>query len=141
MTHSPRPSAGLMRFSTWSPRAAANSTASATWPSDFAAPDSTTWRTISAPGDPPGSRVRTTSMPKLSSRRASVAAWVDFPAPSPPSKVMKRPAKVLPSLFCRPSDLYLLCPHSEQPDDELGGGVERALPEVAALDALGGIER
>jgi hypothetical protein len=26
------------------------------------------------------------------SRRASVAAWVDFPVPSPPSRVMKRPA-------------------------------------------------
>src|SRR5436190_2707359 len=46
---------------------------------------------ISAPGEPPGSRVSTTSMPSAVSRSARSLVWVDLPAPSPPSKVMKRP--------------------------------------------------
>ena len=46
---------------------------------------------ISAPGVPPGSRVSCTPMPNERSRAASIAAWVDLPVPSPPSKVMKRP--------------------------------------------------
>ena len=46
---------------------------------------------ISAPGDPPGSRVSFVWMPNDRSRSARIDAWVDFPVPSPPSKVMKRP--------------------------------------------------
>ena len=47
----------------WSSRAAANSIASASGPKGLAAPDSSTWRMISAPGEPPGSRVSFTPMP------------------------------------------------------------------------------
>ena len=46
---------------------------------------------ISAPGEPPGSRVSSVLMPNALSRAASIAACVDLPVPSPPSKVMKRP--------------------------------------------------
>ena len=49
------------------------------------------WRMISAPGEPPGSRVSTTDTPTERSRSANVAVWVDLPLPSPPSKVMKCP--------------------------------------------------
>jgi len=48
---------------------------------------------ISAPVEPPGSRVSTTLSPSALRRCASVAAWVDLPLPSPPSKVMKCPRK------------------------------------------------
>src|SRR5579859_1972644 len=47
---------------------------------------------ISAPGEPPGSRVSSTPIPIDSSRRARVAAWVDLPVPSPPSNVMNFPS-------------------------------------------------
>ena len=46
---------------------------------------------ISAPGEPPGSRVSCVRMPKARSRSPSIAACVDLPVPSPPSNVMKRP--------------------------------------------------
>src|SRR5579862_8222783 len=76
---------------TWSSRAAANSMASASAPRGFAAPDSSTWRMISAPGEPPGSRVKRTLKPNDSSVFASSPACVDLPVPSPPSKVMNLP--------------------------------------------------
>src|SRR4029077_5067924 len=57
----------------------------------FAAPESSTWRMISAPGEPPGSRVRSTPKPSDSSLFASSPACVDLPVPSPPSKVMNLP--------------------------------------------------
>ena len=47
---------------------------------------------ISAPGEPPGSRVTTVRRPNDRSRAPSIDAWVDLPVPSPPSNVMKRPA-------------------------------------------------
>ena len=57
---------------------------------------------ISAPGEPPGSRVSTTSMPKRAQPRPpGCDAWVDLPVPSPPSKVMKRPRIGPPSLSRR----------------------------------------
>src|ERR1700690_2122181 len=54
-------------------------------------PDSTRCRMISAPGDPPGSRVTTARNLAAFRRSASVLIWVDLPDPSPPSKVINRP--------------------------------------------------
>src|SRR5690606_31314203 len=45
----------------------------------------------SANGEPPGSRVRTGTMPLRESASASSRACVVLPEPSPPSKVMNRP--------------------------------------------------
>src|SRR3546814_12515383 len=50
-----------------------------------------TWRSASSPGLPPGSRVSTTSSPRARSASARRFSWVDFPTPSPPSRLMKRP--------------------------------------------------
>ena len=47
---------------------------------------------ISAPGEPPGSRVTMVRSLAALRRSASVLIWVDLPDPSPPSKVMNRPA-------------------------------------------------
>ena len=91
----PAATAGRINCSTWSLRAAAKSTASIRTPNSSAPPDSKTCRTASAPGEPPGSRVATTSRPSPRSVSASSLIWVDLPTPSPPSKVMKRPT--LPS--------------------------------------------
>ena len=49
----------------------------------------------SAIGAPPGSRVVTTSMPRRSRQARAAAIWVDFPAPSMPSRVMNFPALIL----------------------------------------------
>ena len=46
---------------------------------------------ISAPGDPPGSRVTMVRNFAASRRPARILICVDLPEPSPPSKVMKRP--------------------------------------------------
>src|ERR1700712_4426931 len=54
-------------------------------------PESTRCRMISAPGDPPGSRVTMARNLAASRRSARVLIWVDFPDPSPPSKVMNCP--------------------------------------------------
>ncbi len=64
------------------------------------APDRSAARAISAPGEPPGSRVSTTSRPRARNRSASRRACVDLPLPSPPSRVMKPSGAVahLPSL-------------------------------------------
>src|SRR5262249_59956048 len=70
--------------------------ASTSGPSGFAAPLKSTWQIISAPGDPPGSRVSWTARPSASRREASMAAWVDLPVPSPPSKVMNLPPMLEP---------------------------------------------
>ncbi len=60
-------------------------------------PESTAARIRSARGEPPGSRVVTTSRGPRSgparSQAASRVIWVDLPAPSPPSKVMKPPGR------------------------------------------------
>src|SRR5260370_41691156 len=76
---------------TWSSRAAANNSVSASAPSSLPIPDNTRCRMISAPGDPPGSRVTTVRTLAAFSRSASVLICVDLPDPSPPSKVMNRP--------------------------------------------------
>src|SRR6218665_1931725 len=51
---------------------------------------------------PPGSRVQTTVRPAVCNASAKRAACVDFPEPSPPSSVMKKPGYVtFVSLLCR----------------------------------------
>ena len=66
-------------------------------------PFSSSSRSRSAPGAPPGSRVRSTGSPARASASASRPAWVDLPAPSPPSSVMKRPGCTpsLPTTFAQ----------------------------------------
>ena len=59
----PRASAGRITRSTWSRRAAYISSVSVTGLQRSAAPFSTSSRMLSAPGEPPGSRVATTSRP------------------------------------------------------------------------------
>jgi hypothetical protein len=53
--------------------------------------ESTSSRSVSASGVPPGSRVTTTEWPAARSRCAIQGMCVDFPAPSTPSSVMNRP--------------------------------------------------
>src|SRR5215475_4376765 len=135
-----------MTVSRWSARAAANNRASASGPRRLAAPDNRTWRMISAPGEPPGSRVSRTPMPVPDSLLARSLACVDLPVPSPPSNVMNFPA--IFALLCRRPDegperghstrrllergtpahrLYLLRPGPKQADDQLGSGIEGTL--------------
>src|SRR5579862_3215923 len=123
--------------------------ASASGPSGLATPDKITCRMISAPGDPPGSRVSTTPIPIDRKRCANAAAWVDLPVPSPPSKVMKRPrisaslsSEIL--LLHAPEEaetiLHPLDAGAEQVDDHLGRGVEGALRHRAGLDPFGRLQ-
>ena len=58
---------------------------------------------VSAPGEPPGSRVRRTLRPEASRLAASRRACVDFPDPSIPSKVMKQTARHPPMAAACPS--------------------------------------
>ncbi len=58
-------------------------------------------RIASPPGVPPGSRVSTTSMPRARSASPSSRAWVDLPAPSPPSKATNRPHVIRTAPRCR----------------------------------------
>ena len=81
-----------MSWSTWWALSAAKSSASAraaTW-----SPCRTSSRICPPSGVPPGWRVTTTSRPRCSSTSASSRAWVDLPAPSPPSKQTKSPGAV-----------------------------------------------
>src|SRR5689334_6880604 len=91
----------------------------------------------SAPGEPPGSRVTTTPRPKALRRSASKVAWVDFPVPSPPSKVMKRPRNGPPRNLR--SDSFSA--GAEQPDDEFAGGVEGTLGQVSLWHGIGRLQR
>src|SRR4051812_36039180 len=52
---------------------------------------STIFRTRSASGVPPGSRVTRAIVPRAASQSLTSCATVDLPAPSMPSRVMKRP--------------------------------------------------
>ena len=46
-------------------------------------------------GDPPGSLVVMTRIPRSSRQPCTTANWVDFPAPSMPSRVMSLPASIM----------------------------------------------
>src|SRR5262245_37252069 len=108
----------------------------------------------SAPGEPPGSRVRHPRMPRAVRRSASRAEWVDLPVPSPPSKVMNRPRIALLAACrfiadppprasraraCAPSGA--LEAGAEQAEHEFGGGIESALRHRAGTHALGCLQR
>src|SRR4051812_14733521 len=110
-------------------------------PSGSAAPVRSTYRMISAPGEPPGSRVSTARSPASPSRAARNFAWVDFPAPSPPSNVMNRP-RIQASRPRRPGwPSYALSTGAEQADHKFCGGVEGALVDCAATHALSRLQR
>ena len=96
-----------MALSTWSARAAANSNASARAPQRSSVAVSSSSRIFSAPSLPPGSRVTTTSMPRSRRAAASALTWVDLPTPSPPSRLMKRPARrhAIPKSCLSPSQM------------------------------------
>src|SRR5262245_5346838 len=110
----------------------------------------------SAPGEPPGSRVRNTRVPRAVRRSASRPEWVDLPVPSPPSKVMNRPrisllaacpviaapphaSRASRARACAPGGALEAGP--EQPEHELGGGIEGALRHRAGAYALSGLQR
>src|SRR5262245_25725325 len=79
----------------------------------------------SAPGEPPGSRVTMVRSLAASSRSASLRIWVDFPEPSPPSKVINRPRK-FGRLTAASAMSELLDPGAEHADDEFLGAIECA---------------
>src|SRR5215475_1133489 len=121
----------------------------------------------SAPGEPPGSRVSTTPRPWALRRPASRVAWVDFPVPSPPSNVMKRPRmESQPSIpgdvageamlksLTAPLFLCVACPRARSDprmlrcarDDSRVGGtrrrsagmtIARAVPQAQRLQTFG----
>src|SRR6266540_5173483 len=91
-TTSPHSSAGRITSSTSWARAAANSSASARG-SRVDDGSSSSERTRSPTGVPPGSRVATTLWPCSSSARRSSSSCVDLPAPSTPSRAISRPRR------------------------------------------------
>ncbi|CAM5482154.1 hypothetical protein SAURM35S_09899 [Streptomyces aurantiogriseus] len=91
ITTAPRSSAGRTTVSTCSARSAAYSSASARCESPALETSSRIDRSRLPTGVAPGSRVRTTSWPLPRIHSASASACVDLPAPSPPSRAMKKP--------------------------------------------------
>src|SRR5882757_918649 len=128
-------SAGWITVRTWSSRAAANNSVSASGPSSLPMPDSTRWRMISAPGEPPGSRVTMARNLAASRRSASLRIWVDFPEPSPPSNVMKRPRR-LGRWIAASAMSELRGAGTEHADDEFLGTVERTAHRRSGADSL-----
>src|SRR5262249_44415808 len=90
-TQRPSAKAGRTVRRRWSARAALCSRVSAMGDQRPASPVVSRRRISSAPREPPGSRVSSTSSPAARRAAASRRAWVDLPAPSPPSSVMNRP--------------------------------------------------
>src|SRR5215204_1692180 len=94
MTMSLRARAGRINSSTcWARAAAKISSSAVSSRRNGSDPSAMAWcraidRATSPNGVPPGSRVRMTRRPSAFSRSATACAWVDLPAPSPPSKVM-----------------------------------------------------
>ena len=82
-TSAPRASAGRITSAACSAREAANSAASAQ--GAICGPLRTSCRTRSPSSVPPGSRVETTSRPRLRRCSSRKRAWVDLPQPSTPS--------------------------------------------------------
>ncbi len=91
MTTAPRSRAGRTTVSTCSARSAAYSSASARFESPAEEMSSRIERSRLPTGVAPGSRVTTTSWPLPRIQSASASTWVDLPAPSPPSRAMKKP--------------------------------------------------
>src|ERR1700720_3384501 len=112
-----------MTVRTWSSRAAANNSVSASGPNSLPIPDSTRCLMISAPGDPPGSRVTMECNFAASRRSASALICVDLPDPSPPSKVMNRPRPGV-RLTAASAILELLGACAKHSDDELARPID-----------------
>src|SRR6187551_151606 len=96
---------------------------------------------ISAPVEPPGSRVSTTFWPTDLSLWARVAACVDFPLPSPPSKVIKCPRKAdqpfpVTTRLQRRLPSYPLGSGTEQRDYHFSHSIESALRHVSFTDVF-----
>src|SRR4029079_2375419 len=101
---------------------------------------------ISAPVEPPGSRVSTTFCPADLSLWARVAACVDFPLPSPPSKVIKCPRKAdqpfpVTTRLQRRLPSYPLGSGTEQRNYHFSHSIEGALRHVSFADVFGGFQR
>ena len=138
---------------TWSSRAAANRIASASGPSGLAAPESSTCRMISAPGEPPGSRVSTTAdahRPQalrqqrgLRRLAGSLAALEgdESSAHAAMSRelcwaVLPLAAGLIEQEEAAGAISQLLDARTEQADHELGGGVEGALGHISGSRRL-----
>ncbi len=91
MTTAPRSRAGRTTVSMCSARSAAYSSASARCDRPSLDTSSRIDRSRLPTGVAPGSRVSTTSWPLPRIHSASASACVDLPAPSPPSRAMKKP--------------------------------------------------
>jgi len=72
-------------------------------------PETKRLRNSSAPNEPPGSLVNTTSFPLDSKYFFNLLAWVDLPAPSPPSKEIKRPLSFSFLLITAPPNQIIHC--------------------------------
>src|SRR5690606_6109214 len=112
-------------------------------PSGFARPVRMSRRIASAVALPPGSRVVTTSRPRLSRKPASRRACVDLPVPSPPSKLMKPLVRTCrlarsPLLVRLPLTGVCRLPPAE---GKFAKGVGGALRVGAAFDGRDGNER
>src|SRR5665647_1790815 len=125
---------------TWSSRAAANNSVSASGPSSLPMPDSTRCRMISAPGDPPGSRVTTVRSLAAFRRSASVLICVDLPDPSPPSNVMNRPR---PGAFLTAVSAIseLLDAEAKHSDDEFARTIDCPLHRRSHADGVRRVDR
>src|SRR5664280_1743657 len=129
-----------MTVRTWSSRAAANNSVSASGPNSLPMPDRTRCRIISAPGDPPGSRVTTARSLAAFRRSASVLIWVDLPDPSPPSKVMNRPRPG--TLLTAASAISeFLGAQAKRSDDELADAIDRPPHRRSHTDGIARIDR
>src|SRR4051812_29773889 len=129
-----------MTVRTWSSRAAANNSVSASAPNSLPIPDSTRCLMISAPGDPPGSRVTMARSFAALSRSASILIWVDFPDPSPPSKVMNRPRPAV-LLTAVSAISKLLGAGAKHSDDEFARTIDRPPHRRSLADRLRRINR
>src|SRR5262245_52603348 len=98
-------------------------------------------RNFSAVGEPPGSRVVTTSRPRARSRAARRSTCVLLPAPSPPSNVMKRFRPKLMSGACEEPGEEFHRVRVQRTGDEFISGVKGALNKRALFDILVGRQR
>src|SRR5680860_688495 len=94
---------------------------------------------------PPGSRVSTTEYPASRNRSASILAWVDLPAPSPPSNVMNLPVATyhrLRTIKENPNGLFIRETKLKHPaEGKMKQRFKTLHPERAFINIFRGIER
>src|SRR3954453_8195848 len=129
-----------MTVRTWSSRAAANNSVSASAPNNLPMPDSTTCLMISAPGEPPGSRVTIARILATFRRSASILICVGFPAPPAPSKVMNRPRPGV-RLTAASTISEFLGAQAERTDDEFACTIDRPAHRRSHADGFSRINR